>query len=80
MCEGTFCVSRLKRAAHKMSEMPFGQKSDDNRSVGSKERAKMRKVGFLIGRQEGRKHSSNLDQCDRQTYGLQPAEIIKTEA
>lgn len=55
-------------------------KSDDNRSVGSKQRGKMRKVGFLIGRQEGRKQSSNLDQCERQMYDLQAAEMIKTEA
>lgn len=26
MCEGTLCVSMFKRDAHKMSEMPFGQK------------------------------------------------------
>lgn len=40
----------------------------------------MRKVGFLTGRQESRKRSSNLDQCERQIYDLQAAEMIKTEA
>lgn len=55
-------------------------KSDDNKSVGSKLRGKMRKVVFLIGRQEDRKQSSDLDQCERQIYDLQTAKIIKMEA
>lgn len=40
-----------------MSELPFGQKGDDNRPVGSKQRGKMRKVVFSL---EDRRAGSDL--------------------
>lgn len=47
--------------------------------MGYEQREEMRRAGFLVGRQEVRKQSSDLDPCGGEMYDLQADETVKTE-